>query len=339
MKIINAKYLSVLVLAWCGLQANQALACGETMTFSPGAITITGGVDSINAGTALSSWSSSTVKSWVCGTSILGLFGNIQYSKIIGNGTVSGITYTADGLTYPVFPTGITGIGYAIGVMDGSATSYVPLTTSLAQTYPASGTPTDAKAELGANARIIFVATAKLTAGTYTNASKTVGTYGGYTSANALYTSNPIVLPAVTFNVNVTSCTVNNATIAVPLGNVQKSDFTGIGSTAAETAYNISLNCSIGTPVKLTLDGTANSSNTTGILALTSAGTAGVASGLGVQLLYNSNPVTLGSILTVGTTTSAGAYSIPLTARYYQTASTVTAGTANSTATFTLTYR
>ncbi|MBV6694003.1 fimbrial protein [Serratia quinivorans] len=336
MKIINAKYLSMLLLAWCGLQANQALACGETMTFSPGAITITGGVDSINAGSALSSWSSSTTVSNVCGALP---FSVLQYSKIISTQTASGITYTSDGVTYPVFPTGVTGIGYAIGVKDTTDTIYTPLSTTQAQTYPTSRTGTGGGFTLGANGRIIFVATAKLTAGTYTNASKTVGTYGGYTSASALYTSNSIVLPAVTFNVNVTSCTVNNTSIPVGLGDVNKSVFTGVGSTSPETAYNISLNCSTGTPVKLALDGTADSSNATGVLALTSAGNSGVASGLGVQLLRNNTPVTLGSIITVGTTTSAGAYSIPLTARYYQTSSTVTAGTANSTATFTMTYR
>ncbi|CAI1072265.1 fimbrial protein [Serratia quinivorans] len=336
MKIINAKYLSVLLLVLCGLQARQALACGETITFSPGAITITGGVDSINAGSALSNWSSSTAVSDVCGTFLIA---PLQYARITGNQSASGITYTSDGVTYPVFPTGVTGIGFAIGVKDTTDTIYTPLSTTQTQTYPTARTGSSGGLSLGANARIIFVATGKLTASTYTTAAKTVGTYAGYTNTSTVYASNPIVLPAVTFNVNVTSCTVNNATIPVSLGNVQKSDFTGIGSTAAETAYNITLNCSTGTPVKLTLEGTADSSKATGVLALTSAGTSGVASGLGVQLLRNNTPVTLGSLISIGTTTSAGAYSIPLTARYYQTGSTVTAGSANSTATFTLTYK
>lgn len=331
MKIINAKYLSVLLLAWCGLQANQALACGETMTFSPGAITITGGVDSINAGTALSSWSSSTANSELCSGSILSFIDN---NKVIGTQVASGITLTADGVTYPVFPTGVSNIGFAIGVRDINQSTYIPLSTTLTQVLGGGG-----YWNLTSTGRVIFVATGKLTAGTYTSTSKTVGSLRAYNSSGTIMSTNSIVLPAVTFNVNVTSCTVNNATVPVGLGDVSKSQFTGVGSSSSAIAYNISLNCSTGTPVKLTLDGTADSSNTTGVLALTSAGTAGVASGLGVQLLYNSSPVTLGSIITVGTTTSAGAYSIPLTARYYQTASTVTAGKANSTATFTMTYR
>ncbi|CDF92583.1 Fimbrial adhesin [Pseudomonas sp. SHC52] len=87
----------------------------------------------------------------------------------------------------------------------------------------------------------------------------------------------------------------------------------------------------------MTLDGTRHSSGVTGVLALNSASTT-VATGLGLQLLYKNTAVALGTPIAVGTTTSSGAYNIDLTARYYQTGAKVTAGQANSTATFTMTY-
>jgi type 1 fimbria pilin len=119
---------------------------------------------------------------------------------------------------------------------------------------------------------------------------------------------------------------------------VSTKDFTGVGATASPKTVTIPLNCNAGTKVSVTLDGTRHSSGIAGVLALDSSGSTSVATGLGLQLLYNNTAVTLGSATSVGATTSNGTYNVGLTARYYQTAATVTAGQANSTATFTMTY-
>jgi type 1 fimbria pilin len=74
------------------------------------------------------------------------------------------------------------------------------------------------------------------------------------------------------------------------------------------------------------------------ILALSGQGNAGVAEGVGVQLLYNAAPLTLNSNLVLKR--SAGGQELfPITARYYQTRSSVTTGSANASATLTLTYQ
>ncbi|NIF20384.1 fimbrial protein [Candidatus Pantoea multigeneris] len=148
------------------------------------------------------------------------------------------------------------------------------------------------------------------------------------------------------FNVNLTgvntitpvACSVTQTAISVPMGDVLRSEFTGVGSVATSKAFSIPLNCDENTRVKITLDATADSSGIPGVIALNPSTSDKVASGVGVQVLRNSTPVTLGSALQVGTVATSGVYTIPLAARYYQTQARVTAGQANATATFTMTY-
>lgn len=61
------------------------------------------------------------------------------------------------------------------------------------------------------------------------------------------------------------------------------------------------------------------------------------AQGIGVQLLYHRQPVVLNHEMTLGSA-SAGRFTLPLTARYYQTRSRITAGQVSAVATYTLHY-
>ncbi|WP_413727670.1 fimbrial protein [Sodalis sp. RH19] len=152
-----------------------------------------------------------------------------------------------------------------------------------------------------------------------------------------------LTLPAVSLfsgiiTVIVNACSVTNTAITVPMGNVDRAEFTAIGSTAGLRGFTIPLDCNPGINVRVQFDG-ISAGSATNVLALSPSSSPPAATGVGVQILYNSNPVTLGAPLAVGTTTAAGFFNIPLEARYYQTESTVTPGLANSTATFTLTYQ
>ncbi|MBE4916785.1 fimbrial protein, partial [Enterobacter cloacae complex sp. P4RS] len=60
--------------------------------------------------------------------------------------------------------------------------------------------------------------------------------------------------------------------------------------------------------------------------------------GVGVQMLYGGTILNLNSPVQV-TTSSSGSESIPLTARYYQTKTNVSAGTANAIATLNIIYQ
>ena len=139
------------------------------------------------------------------------------------------------------------------------------------------------------------------------------------------------------------SCMVDAGSLNIPVdfGSVPKSTFTGVGSTAAERNFAINLTCqqSPGN-VLISLDpNTGGSTSSPGVLAIATG--AGAATGVGIQLLdaRNDQPVTYGVGIPAGNRiSSAGPLSVPFKARYYQTQTTVTPGTANSTATFTIQY-
>lgn len=135
------------------------------------------------------------------------------------------------------------------------------------------------------------------------------------------------------------SCVVNNTAVSVPMGTVKRKDFSGPGTWPGNTAtrdFDISLNCNAGTSVNFQIEGNAQNASQ-GILSLN--GGKDSASGVGIQLLYNNAPLPLSTTMNTGTVATEGEYSIPLQARYYQTDNSVTPGTANSSATFTLTYQ
>lgn len=161
------------------------------------------------------------------------------------------------------------------------------------------------------------------------------GVYGGILD----WDDNRIVTINITNggSFSTTACEVENKSITVPMGDVKRSEFTAVGSTAANKTFNILLNCDASTNIKMTLTATSDSSKAPGVIALNSASGGTVADGVGIQLLNNNNPVTLGAPITIGTA-PGGSSRVEMVARYYQTKSTVTAGEANGTATFTFTY-
>ncbi|WP_260513536.1 fimbrial protein [Serratia fonticola] len=144
------------------------------------------------------------------------------------------------------------------------------------------------------------------------------------------YTLKPFIIQTV-------ACSVSTPTILVPMGKISKSAFHGVGSVTARRPFQIDLNCDPGTKIAVTLNGLAGSSDAIGVLALNPD--EGKASGVGVQILQQNAPIRLGTAIPIGISHSMGTYTIPFSARYFQSKDTVTAGSANSTATFTMTYQ
>lgn len=139
------------------------------------------------------------------------------------------------------------------------------------------------------------------------------------------------------FTVNAVSCGVTETNITVPLGDdISTLRFKGIGTTTEAESFQIKLDCDSDTRVNVTLEGTPVS-GAPGVLALNSV--SGAATGVGVQIRKDNVPVNFNTIKFIGTTPTSGPYEIDYTARYYQTSATVTGGTANATAQFTVTYR
>lgn len=137
----------------------------------------------------------------------------------------------------------------------------------------------------------------------------------------------------------------------VQLPTVNKSGFTGVGSTQGEQAFDLNILCNGGenptgyeekNVISLSFDYTPEGTNTQ-VLSNT-APNANKANGVGVQLLWNyqnkNQVIATGDKLEIGTINSNQSlqYNVPLTARYYQTATNVTAGTVRAMATVTIQY-
>lgn len=138
------------------------------------------------------------------------------------------------------------------------------------------------------------------------------------------------------------ACSITTPNLVFPIGDVLASSFgSSIGTTPANASniQNLGLNCDAGANINVALNGTQNPDvGTTSILALTNQGSADVAKGVGVQLLYNGSPFILNNRIVLKRS-SGGQETFPLTARYYQTKTAVTTGKANASATLDLTYQ
>jgi len=227
-----------------------------------------------------------------------------------------------------VYNTNIEGIGIRLYVLgyNGGAPLLIPTSATFT---PVSGQ----SMYFGHGKRVQLVKTSSNAVGA---GALTTGTLsrGSVLQSSRLYTSTLTLTGGTIVRA---ACTVTNTSIPVSLGEKNRTDFTGVGSTSKQVSFNIPLNCNADTRVKVTLDGTADPSGAEGVLELTPSSTEKVATGVGVQMLYSNKPVTLGSPITVGTA-SSGIYNIPLVGRYYQTKDKVTSGKSNAMATFTMTY-
>lgn len=139
------------------------------------------------------------------------------------------------------------------------------------------------------------------------------------------------------------ACSITTPSLVFPIGDIPASAFgTTIGTMPinAQNTQNLGLNCDAYANINVSLSGTQNSdvSSTTSVLALTGQGSAGVAKGVGVQIVYNGTPLVLNNRIVLKQS-AGGQETFPLTARYYQTKTAVTTGTANASATLNLTYQ
>lgn len=159
-----------------------------------------------------------------------------------------------------------------------------------------------------------------------------------YATGTASFTSIPVYLIGT---VNVLACSVSTPNVNVTLPTVNVNSFTGVGNTLGDTPFSVLLQCDAGAKINATMNFTQDSDTTNqSVAAVTGKGGAGIASGVGIQLLYggvplNNNTQTLLKTTNGGLELPAGAFSV----RYFQTRSTVQAGNANTTAMMTLTYQ
>lgn len=233
-----------------------------------------------------------------------------------------------------VYSTNIPGVGIRLGLYQvGSTTpvyattifNFFPLLPLLTIIY---GPGSYYKVELIKTA--VTIGGGDLTSGVYAHMGGDVG--GSVFTLSLSAKGTTIVAP---------SCVPDSSNLNVPLEPVAVSAFKGSGSTAGGKNFSVPLTCQAGVNVPqsvyLTLDALPDASNQPGVLKLTQG--SGAAGGVGIQLLDKSGvPVLFQNPALVGPSIN-GKYSVPYTARYYQTGTKVTPGVANGTATFTVSYK
>lgn len=243
-----------------------------------------------------------------------------------------GATYNA---TYKTFSTSVPGVGIQI---TDEAGNILPYSNTL-------WSNSSAQFSIGIGFKLKIIKTGPITAGGAISGnifqySAQSGTYPIF----YVYLTGPIVI-----NPTIPTCAVTTQAITVPLGNVAQNSFSGVGSTSPAQSFNIGLNCSGGAAnvtasVYTTLTDQNSPGNVSDTLSLTSSSTA---KGVGIQVLNGTTVINYGSDSKVignqnqwvAGQTGNGTFNIPLTARYVQNATTVTAGSANGIATFTMAYQ
>lgn len=165
-----------------------------------------------------------------------------------------------------------------------------------------------------------------------------IATGGILTSTHSAFAAETITANFIG-EITASNCSVSasNATVSVPLGSVPANTFTSVGSQSKDTPFTLNFSNCPTRNISVTAQGTADPANSN-YLALTNRGNQGVASGVAILLKRNGSTLPLSSAVNLGQPDGSGNLAVNLTAAYISTASVVSAGTANSTATFTLSY-
>jgi type 1 fimbria pilin len=252
--------------------------------------------------------------------------GNSTQSKVVAN--LRGGASDANN----IWPTSNPGIGLKI-IMDGSVVVGTSTGTNSLGTCPAQG----CVSYYGTQAEIQVIKTGPL-AGNWTLAAGPVldASIGGIVSTRISITAVDIAGQ---------TCTVTTPSVSVDLGSIPRTSFTGVGSTAGEKGFQIGMDCRGAVAnVGITFIDSQNPANATTTLPLTQESKA---SGVGIQILYSGSPVRYGADASVAGnpgqimlgTINNTTRNLDFSGRYVQTSSSVTPGTANGLATFTMSYQ
>ena len=264
-----------------------------------------------------------------------------SWARVV-NSQPTALTFSAMGLTMPVFATNVPGVGFAMMAQDPNR----PLRAIGLENVGLYGTPDEIR-YWGVHGRVFLVATGPVTG----------GTINGFNVGRFTLDKSDINSPgyhAINFNATVIhpprkpTCTVSTPGVNMALGTIATHDFQGPGSTAGSVTESIALDCAAGTGSKtdvlITLTDQSQPANRSDVLSLSNTSTA---QGVALQLLHGTTLVRYGpDSSAIGNpnqwlagSTGNGVFRIPLTARYVQTDTRIIPGKANGVATFTLSYR
>lgn len=242
-----------------------------------------------------------------------------------------------------VYKTGIDGVGYAI---SGSTTHCAPGMATVTGSNTIRGLVDTVKLcentsgmvapSLSGSVTVTFYKTAPET-GSGTVTARSVGSMI-LLNNSLLWQSPEVVVNINAFTITTPACSVMRESIPVDMKSVEKKSFSGKGSTPGDAhtqSFSLPLACNSGTKVSIKMEGDIYDA-TRGVINTSGGNSA--ASGLGIQLLFNDQPMMLGTDVNVGMSAGGGIFTVPLKARYYQTGDRITPGTANGVLTFTMLY-
>ena len=161
-------------------------------------------------------------------------------------------------------------------------------------------------------------------------------------SSQTVVSSDSVVYQRMGFNpvrISVSTCSIQDSEQTVVLPKVAKGDFAGVGTTTGSKTFSIRLNCDAGVSVYASVTDSNQIENQGPNLSLDGTSTA---SGVGVQLLYSSNPIQFGyanSFHVAGNSSlPATTHSVPFEARYVQTDISISPGSVRSKAVISFDY-
>ncbi|WP_340614387.1 fimbrial protein [Xenorhabdus thailandensis] len=234
-----------------------------------------------------------------------------------------------------IYESGVPGVGIRINTWEaGHGIDWFPRTATYPITCPAPSKFHWKKQYCGKSwgyLTVQLIKTAQTTgSGMVKPAKLTRATLGHNLPVHTFYLSNTYIMTK--------GCSLNQKNILVNMGDIKKSDFRGIYSTAGMQRFDININCDANVDVGLMLDGRSVNWNTQDIWALDNNDNV-AAKGVGLQILYQNHPITMRTPVVFGSTQSGGNITIPLIARYIQTEAEIKPGKADATATITFTYQ
>lgn len=262
-----------------------------------------------------------------------------------------------DGSTYAHYATTNPALGYVVrwrSTIDGTTTDWTPLTVGTgAQQTPVSTVAVtktaDATYSISVETQIRFVKRTNALTGGYSQTIvdpiyvRHMQTVDATTShGSGTYRISQMPSGTVTFTSGGT-CTTPD--VAVDLGEAAVSDFAGVGSTTGTaTSFDLAFNnCPAGLGgiqyYFSATNGLVDASN--GVIGLDGSSTA---AGVAIRLTTQAGAaLTFGSAnaysLSAYDASSGGSYAVPLAASFYQTEAAVSAGSVDSSMTFTLIYK
>ena len=320
--------------SWAAADCSQTV--GSTITLQmPSTITVP---RDAAIGAPLTGWVSSASTTWF----------NCTQSEGSGTGTgfqatngMASQMVTVDGALYRVFKTGMAGIGVILSSRHfDSGCGWTPFS---AVTVDWNATACNAAGAVtnGGELRAMLVKSAAIESGVLS--ATMVARVALFTNVlNGPLVQHPSLgFTFLTTAVNVVSQACLTPDVSVFLGPHKTAIFTGLGSSSPAVSFDISLNgCPAGlSAIEYRIDAVTPILDPDYAVVGLDAGSS--ATGVGVQLLdANDNPAILGVTRPFAgyNTATGGDFKIPLRARYRQTGSTVTPGSANTAVTFTVNY-